>query len=71
MNSNIILFTTHCPKCNVLKKKLDSDGIAYETVTDIDYMTSIGIQSAPMLKVYDKMLDFIQAVKFINEGGLK
>lgn len=28
---NIIFYTTHCPKCAVLKTKLDKAGVSYST----------------------------------------
>lgn len=71
MNSKITLFTTGCPKCNVLKKKLDAAGIEYIIITDVKQMRELGILSAPMLKVDNKMLTFMEAVEYINNGGLK
>jgi glutaredoxin len=32
--SNIVLYEHGCPRCKVLKLKLDKAGIQYETVTD-------------------------------------
>lgn len=40
-----------CPKCKVIAMKLDQKGIEYKTVTDVDYMLSIGVQSIPTLEV--------------------
>ena len=34
----VILYSTHCPKCNILEKKLDLGNIKYTTVTDADVM---------------------------------
>lgn len=66
MNNIIILYSTGCPKCNVLKKKLINAGIEYTEVTDINVMTELGIDAVPMLKVNDKMLSYVDAVKYIN-----
>lgn len=63
----VILYSTHCPKCNVLKKKLESKSIEFEEVNDIDIMTSKGFMQAPMLEVDDQVFDFPNAVKWINE----
>lgn len=65
----IRLFTTGCPKCKVLKGKLDSKGILYETFTDVDAMIQMGITSAPMLEVDGKKLDFPTAIQWINKQG--
>jgi glutaredoxin len=40
-----------CPQCKVIQAKLDKKGIAYEMVTDVDYMTSIGVKSIPQLHI--------------------
>ena len=33
---NIVLYTTFCPKCKVLEKKLQQKDIVYEVVADVD-----------------------------------
>ena len=64
---NIILYTTGCPRCNVLKKKLSDKSITYTENTDVDEMLSLGITEAPMLSVDGKLLKFTDAVKMLNE----
>lgn len=64
--SNITLYSTGCPRCNVLKKKLNEKNIAYEEFTDEEQMMSMGIESVPVLSVNGEMLDFIQANAWIN-----
>ena len=68
--SNIILFSTGCPKCNVLKKKLDNSNIKYVEVSDINYMMQLGITTVPVLKVGEDLLQYADAVKLINKGEL-
>jgi glutaredoxin len=63
---NIILYTTHCPKCNVLKQKMDSKQLQYETVTDVEVMSQKGFRVAPMLEVDGNVMDFLASVQFIN-----
>lgn len=67
--NNITLYSTGCPKCNVLKSKLDSKKIHYDLVTDIDQMKKMGFLTAPMLKVDDNTMNFGEAVKYINNLG--
>ncbi len=67
MDNKIILYSTNCPKCNVLKKKLEAAHIEFEEVNDIDVMISKGIMSAPVLQVKDKLLQYLDAVKYVNE----
>lgn len=63
---SLILYSTGCPRCNVLKKKLSDKGIAYEEFTDGEQMMDMGIESVPVLSVNGEMLDFIQANAWIN-----
>ena len=56
-----------CPRCAVLKKKLELAGIEYTECSDVDTMLGLGIQSLPMLGVDDKLLTFNEAVKYISE----
>lgn len=63
----ITLYTTHCPKCNVLKSKLDSKNIEYKIVEDVDTMQNKGFSSVPILEVDNEMLDFVNAIKWVNE----
>ena len=41
--AKIILYSTNCPKCNVLEKKLQSKNIDFEICNDVDLMLSKGI----------------------------
>ena len=35
---SVVLFSTHCPRCNVLEKKLQQKNISYEEVNDVEIM---------------------------------
>ena len=37
---NIVLYTTHCPKCKVLEQKLKDKKVEYCICEDIDEMTA-------------------------------
>jgi len=65
--AKIILYSTNCPKCNVLEKKLQSKNINFEICNDVDLMLSKGIQQAPYLEVDNELMDFSKAVKWVNE----
>lgn len=65
------LYTTHCPKCEVLKKKLDSAGINYTVCDDEIEMVKLGFLSAPMLQVDKEVLDFKAAIDWVNERSKK
>lgn len=63
----VILYSTHCPKCKVLEKKLQDKKIKYDEVNDIDVMQAKGFMSAPMLEVDGEIMDFGKAIKWIAE----
>lgn len=63
----VVLYTTHCPKCIVLEKKMASKGIVHEIVTDTTLMLKKGFATAPMLEVDGKLMDFKDANTWINE----
>ena len=65
----VTLYTTHCPQCIVLTKKLDQAGIQYEVCEDIDVMTEKGFMSAPILEVDGEAMPFKKAVDWINTSG--
>lgn len=60
---SVKLYSTHCPRCNVLEKKLTQKGIEFELIDDFDVKTLIkkGFLSAPVLVVDDNYMDFIKA----------
>ena len=63
----IILYTSHCPRCAILEKKLQEKNIAYETFTDVQKMIDMGFESMPVLQVDGKKMLFKEAVKWVNE----
>lgn len=67
MDEKIILYSTEvCPKCKILKTKLDSKNINYEVNMDLDYMESLGIMYVPVLSVNGELMDFMTANDWIN-----
>ncbi|WP_024347451.1 glutaredoxin family protein [Lacrimispora indolis] len=62
----VILYSTHCPKCEVLKKKLVSNGIDFDEVNDIKIMVEMGFMTAPVLDVDGEFMNFSDANRWIN-----
>lgn len=62
----IKLYTIDCPKCKVLEKKLDAKGIIYEITKDKEEMAAKKIYDLPVLEVDNKILNFNEAVNWIN-----
>ena len=64
---NVILYSTGCPKCNSLKKKLADAQIDYSIVEDVDVMLSMGLKDVPWLEVDGNLMNFVDSSKWINE----
>ena len=60
----VILYTNDCPKCKILKIKLDEKNIPYEIFDDMDEMLKKGFRSMPMLDVDGKVMTFLDAVEW-------
>ena len=67
MGENVILYEHGCPRCQVLKSKLDQKGIQYENISDVEVMKAKGFTEAPKLEVEGKIMDFKEAVEWIGE----
>ena len=64
---NVILYSTGCPKCNILKKKLEDAHMEYTVVEDVDVMLSKGLKEVPWLEVDGNLMNFVDSSKWINE----
>lgn len=62
----VVLYSTHCPRCIVLEKKLNSKNVAYTEVNDIEAMEKKGIMSVPVLEVDGSLMNFVEANNWIN-----
>ena len=63
-----IYTTDTCPRCKVLKVKMDAKGIPYESITDVDEIQRLGIMSVPYMQVDDgELMDFATANAWINK----
>ena len=60
------LYSTGCPKCKVLKSKLDSKQIEYTIIEDIEVMKNKGFNSLPVLEVDGTVYEFREAVNYVN-----
>lgn len=63
----VMLYTIDCPKCKILESKLNSKNIPYKVFKDKEKMIEKGLSTMPVLEVDGELLDFGQAVKWINE----
>lgn len=67
----IILHSTGCPKCEVLKKKLKAKNIEYVENNNIEDMESLGIDQVPVLSVDGNLMSFAEANNWINNTEVK
>lgn len=63
---NITLYSTHCPKCKVVEKKLDMAKINYTICDDVNIMKEKGFMSAPIMDVDGTIYKFKEAVDWIG-----
>ena len=64
----ILYSSSTCPKCKVLKFKLDKAGLPYEVNENVADMEALGIKTIPMLQLSDgQLLDFGAAIALAKE----
>ena len=66
INEMTILYSTGCPKCKILIKKLDMAHIDYIIIDDKQTMIDKDFTTVPMLEVDKTIMDFKTAVDWIN-----
>ena len=67
----ITLYSTHCPKCRVIEKKLELAKIEYTEVDAkdpevIEMLSEKGFRQMPILQVGENFIVFAEAVKWIG-----
>ena len=65
---NVVLYSTHCPRCNVLEKKLKQKNIDYREVNDVETMKEKGYLTVPILEVNGTSMDFKIANDWFNNN---
>lgn len=67
------MYTTHCPKCNVMERKLKEANIEFEEIDDNDEVlrvaTSLGFTMAPLLEVDGRVMDFKDGIEWIRKNA--
>ena len=64
---NIILYSTDCPKCKVLKANLKEKNISYVENNNVDEMLQKGFEEVPVLEVAGETYNFVKAMKWVGE----
>ena len=65
--NEVVLYSTDCPQCKVLKEKLEKANIRYTENNDVGKMIDMGLQTSPWLSVDGVLLEFGNAVRWIAE----
>ena len=70
---NVTLYSTHCPRCTVLERKLNDAGVEFTENNSVDEMLKLGIKEVPVLMVDETPMSFHEAVQWVNDikGGSK
>ena len=67
------MYTTHCPKCNVMERKLKEANIEFEEIDDnakvLEVATSLGFTMAPLLEVDGSVMDFKDGIEWIRKNA--
>lgn len=64
--NKVVLYSTGCPMCKILKTKLDQKHIEYQVCENVDIMMAKGFQTVPMLEIDNKLYNFREAVAWVN-----
>lgn len=62
----IILYTTHCPMCLMLERKLKEKNINYTEISDIEEIKKANIKNVPVLKIGEELMDSYNAMQWIK-----
>ena len=68
--NNIILYSNHCPRCNILKEKLDSQHIDYFIEDNIEKLRELNFTHMPILCVNGKYLNFKESFNYLSGGNI-
>lgn len=66
IHEKIILYSTHCPKCGVLEKKLQRAELDYEICSDAEKMKERGLTEIPMIEIEGQLYRFSDACSWIS-----
>lgn len=66
----IRLYTTHCPQCIILVKKLQEKGLEFEEINDIEIIKKVAqdnkLSTVPILDFDGEILNFSKSIQKIN-----
>lgn len=63
----MILYSTGCPLCKTLERKMKQAGVSFTVIDDEEEMIRLGFQSVPVLYAFGKYMNFSEAMQYISE----
>ena len=67
------MYTTHCPKCDVMERKLNEANIKFEAIDEMAKVLEVakagGFSMAPILEVDGKAMDFKDGIEWIRKNA--
>jgi len=70
----LTVYSTNCPKCKILEKKLDLANKEYKLINDLDKVNEASekynIQEAPFVVIDEKVYNFTEMVKALSTGEI-
>ena len=67
----VTLYSNGCPKCKILKQRLDEKGIEYTESSDTSFLEKHKILSFPALDVDGKFLKFYNAILWLKNKNVE
>jgi len=63
----VVLYSNHCPKCDIVKAKLDAKNVKYEYVDDLNVLADKDYDPLPVIEVDGVIMkSMIEINDFIN-----
>lgn len=71
VDESVVLYTTGCPRCKTLEKRLNDAGVKFVKNTSVDEMLSLGLTNVPVLRAEGWMLDYKAAMDWVEKHEIK
>lgn len=63
----VVMYSTRCPRCEILEEKLKQKKIHYTVCEDQQTMLDMGFETVPMLAVNDTVYNFKEAFNMLEK----
>lgn len=68
----VILYSMpNCPQCKALKDRLICGNYHFQVIDDIELMLSKGFTHVPMVEINNKIMNYAETIKWMDEGETK